>query len=83
MLTVFVMALPIANMFCLLGGAWHLRSKEPDTAAAWQFPGCRGLPDRLCRTVFRCRCRGLRGLFEAAVFNCFAAKAGSFGTRSG
>mmetsp|Transcript_5154 Transcript_5154/g.12254 ORF Transcript_5154/g.12254 Transcript_5154/m.12254 type:complete len:523 (+) Transcript_5154:41-1609(+) len=37
MLTVFVMALPIANMFCLLGGAWHLRSKEPDTAAAWQF----------------------------------------------
>ena len=42
MLTVFVMALPIANMFCLLGGAWHLRSKEPDTAAAWQFLGCRG-----------------------------------------
>ncbi|CAE7505224.1 unnamed protein product [Symbiodinium natans] len=37
MLTVFVMALPIVNMFCLLAASWHLRSKQPDTAAAWQF----------------------------------------------
>ncbi|CAE7180476.1 unnamed protein product [Symbiodinium pilosum] len=37
MLTVFVMALPIINMFCLLAGAWQMRSKEPDTEAAWQY----------------------------------------------
>ena len=39
MLTVFVMALPIINMFCLLAGAWQMRSKEPDTEAAWQLLG--------------------------------------------
>mmetsp|Transcript_52795 Transcript_52795/g.98881 ORF Transcript_52795/g.98881 Transcript_52795/m.98881 type:complete len:516 (+) Transcript_52795:57-1604(+) len=39
MLTVFVMALPIANMFCLLGAAWQMRYKASNLDAANRFLG--------------------------------------------